>query len=80
MLGETQGVGTMRFYPNLSGIDFDMLGAQKTIMLELIEKPIADEEKLALSGIIHLIDNIQDQAVERGFTELQVFGLVGRGE
>ena len=66
----------------ISGIDFQLLRWQKRRMLILRHDHSGcegSEEYIALSGIIHLIDGIQDAAVDSGeYTEQEVFGDLGR--
>jgi hypothetical protein len=46
-------------------IDFDLLRAQKLILLQLVEsKYLAKHEVFAIDGIINLLDAIQDEASE----------------
>lgn len=52
--------------------DWEQLRKQKEMLIELVSGPIDYEE---LSGIINLLDYIQDEAVKSGiWTEEEVFG------
>lgn len=51
-------------------IDWVQLNSQKQALLRAAQ----DEEEL--EGIIHLIDSIQDQAVENGVSDDEVFGYL----
>ena len=60
----------------LRKIDYKMLGEQKQALLVTIdnlEKKREKENAEHLTGILHLIDSIQDKAVEEGFPENEVF-------
>jgi len=57
-----------------SNIDWALLRKQKLALMEVII-PYFGETEDNLTGILHLIDNIQDCAVESGkWTEKEVFG------
>ena len=64
----------------VAGIDFDLLRKQKLAVLEHIEKlkltfSTTPLPTLELSGIINMLDDIQDAVVEDGIkTEAEVFG------
>lgn len=62
-----------------SKIDWALLRKQKLTLLEIIDQVEADcrwERAEDLTGILHLIDAIQDDAVDSGeFTEHEVFAL-----
>jgi hypothetical protein len=51
----------------LSNIDWKMLSGQKLIILELISRKndLTQAEDDVLNGMIHLLDEIQDQAAEQ---------------
>lgn len=51
------------------------LAHQKLTLIRLADKGTKESEHLW--GIIHLIDSIQDQAVEQGFRDEVVFPLSG---
>jgi hypothetical protein len=58
-------------------IDWALLREQKQYLVEVISPHYGDEHTEAdqLSGILHLIDGIQDGAVESGkWTEKEIFG------
>jgi hypothetical protein len=57
-------------------IDWKLLREQKTTLIYLgVKNTLTDHEKLAVNGIIHLIDGLQDEAVNSGTaTEEEVFG------
>ncbi len=61
----------------IQNIDWKLLSGQKTQLLELIGAPapkLPMEAVEALDGIVHLIDGIQDLAVQsRLATEAEVF-------
>jgi hypothetical protein len=59
------------------GIDWDLLKQQKKILLAVINKDeVNPEEKEGLEGILGLIDQIQDDAVDNfGMDENLVFDL-----
>jgi hypothetical protein len=60
----------------LKGINFKQLKKQKTSLLQLIEQEHAPEFNKDLTGILHLIDAIQDAAVdEYCYSEKEVFKL-----
>jgi len=57
-------------------IDFKQLREQKKTLLEMIEKTSGGLEDEKVMGIIHLIDHIQDYAVDvLGKDEKEVFNL-----
>jgi hypothetical protein len=56
-------------------IDFELLKAQKRVLLEISGK-LVDEEQHAIEGLLGLIDKIQDTAVdEYGYDRDLVFNL-----
>ena len=57
-------------------ISFSLLRKQKAQLIETIEKTKPIKEKELLTGILHLIDGIQDAACKGDMvlTELHVFG------
>jgi hypothetical protein len=55
-------------------MDWGLLRQQKLILLHLREQVFSNEDKDTLSGMIHLLDYIQDIAVEQGLSEEEVFG------
>ena len=57
-------------------LDWNLLRQQKLLLLELCNKPATTPaDRDLLDGIIHLIDGIQDYAVDQGnATEAEVFG------
>ena len=58
----------------LKNIDFKDLKKQKKTLLEAITKAETQKEQDNLNGILHLIDSIQDIAVdEYGYKENKVF-------
>ena len=60
----------MRFELN---IDFTQLREQKAALLDLI----GGDGDHPLMGLVHLLDAVQDQAVDvRGMPEVEVFGVV----
>ena len=55
-------------------IDWEELRKQKSFINEALKHPQFRDSK-ELDGILHLIDNIQDNAVESGiWTEEEIFG------
>lgn len=51
----------------LSNVDWDLLHQQKLTLLELLgPRPDDSPQSQALAGIIHLLDALQDEAVEQG--------------
>jgi hypothetical protein len=59
----------------LSEFDFELLKAQKRILVEIGSK-LMDEENTAIEGILNLIDKIQDTAVDEfGYNKEVVFNL-----
>jgi hypothetical protein len=54
-------------------IDYKLLSNQKALLMESIEVSKSKDHKEALTGILHLIDAIQDEAVESGLPEEEVF-------
>jgi len=54
-------------FESLNRIDWDLLHEQKLVLLAMRE-PYQDgsTERDALSGIVHLLDALQDEAVEKG--------------
>ena len=51
----------------LNGIDWDLLNQQKLSLLSIRKRQRkGSPEAEALSGIIHLLDALQDEAVEKG--------------
>ena len=62
----------MRFF---NGINYKMLTDQKETLLAVIERQNDKQEKEDLTGILHLIDAIQDHAVDAiGLPADRVFG------
>lgn len=67
----------------IKNIDFNLLREQKKILIELQYRNdskglniVQRKEFEALEGIINLIDNIQDEAIEQlGLSEEEVFNL-----
>ena len=60
----------------LSKIDFKDLKGQKQTLLEKIDKAKTKKEKDNLTGLLNLIDTIQDEAVDKhGYSEKDVFDL-----
>lgn len=62
----------------MKNIDFELLLEQKQQLNELTNELIADDQMndlqmKSIAGILHLIDKLQDNAVEQGFTEKEVF-------
>lgn len=57
-------------------VGWKLLREQKQILLELIDDEIMKEyEREALIGILNLLDEFQDTAVDEGYaTEQEVFG------
>ena len=57
-------------------IDWKLLREQKACLYHLTgSSRLSDYEKLALTGLLQLLDNLQDEAVNEGTaTELEVFG------
>ena len=51
----------------LMNVDWDLLHEQKLVLLEMLNN-VSSESIVgqALSGIIHLLDSLQDEAVEQG--------------
>lgn len=57
-------------------IDFAELKTQKTALVNVRQEVLSAEQWEALSGIIHLIDAIQDYAVDvLGYDKNEVFNL-----
>lgn len=65
-------------YELLRNTDYGLLRLQKEQLLGLVTSdfsPINPEQRKAINGIINLIDNIQDCAVDNDiFSESEVFG------
>lgn len=55
---------------DLGNINWNELRIQKDALLKLIWK----DDKSVLWGLVNIIDLIQDQAVEKGIPEEEVFG------
>ena len=55
----------------LMNVDWDLLYEQKLVLLELRHN-VPDDSTVfqALSGVIHLVDALQDEAVEEGHWQL----------
>lgn len=65
----------------IQGIDFKLLREQKQALLDLLERDqtleyLREVEIQALDGIIHLLDGLQDSAVDYGMSEEEVFGTL----
>jgi len=58
---------------NSDRIDWEQLRHQKMAALEIREQ-LSYQYEIALTGIVHLLDYIQDLAVEHGMSENEVFG------
>lgn len=57
-------------------IDLPMLRGQKRALYSIRSEVLSEEQEYALTGIIHLIDAIQDYAVDvMGVPENEVFNL-----
>lgn len=57
-------------------IDFKLLKAQKLVLNYMTEKQCLDDaDRLAIEGILTLIDCIQDEAIENGSDEYEVLSL-----
>ena len=51
----------------LLNIDWDLLYEQKLVLLEMLKNtPSESTEGQALYGVVHLLDALQDEAVEEG--------------
>lgn len=49
----------------IENINWPLLKIQKNKLLEVLDKPdITNEQSMALTGILHLIDSIQDYGVD----------------
>ena len=58
---------------DLSNIDWALLARQKTSIFNAIDTAIPSDKRL-LSGVVSLLDNIQDHAVDQlGIPESEVF-------
>ncbi len=57
---------------DLSGVDWPLLRDQKQVMLRVIDT-VFDMEKEALTGILHLLDHLQDEAEKRGVPTADLF-------
>ena len=71
----------------LRGINWELLREQKLDLLNVIDLHQSETDEAAkkqtesLTGILHLIDRIQDTAVdEEGYDEKEVFGDLGEEE
>lgn len=53
-------------------IDWALLRQQKAALLEIIFQGTPYEDQL--DGLVHLIDAIQDQSVQCGIPEAEIFG------
>jgi hypothetical protein len=54
-------------FDTLNHIDWDLLHEQKLSLLRLLERePYDSSEAEALSGIINLLDTLQDEAADAG--------------
>jgi hypothetical protein len=54
-------------FESLNGVDWDLLNRQKLTLLELRQRqPQGSAEAYALSGVIHLLDTLQDDAAASG--------------
>jgi len=51
-------------------IDFPTLRKQKSALVSIASNPVHQH----LMGIVNILDAIQDDAIEQGFSELEVFG------
>jgi hypothetical protein len=57
-------------FDTLNHIDWDLLHEQKLSLLRLLERePYDSSEAEALSGIINLLDTLQDEAADAGIWE-----------
>lgn len=72
---DIKGKGSNPYWSvDMSRVDWAMLRAQKGVITELAEdNRLDDEEKSALTGLIHLLDSIQD-TVALTVGEKQIFG------
>ena len=68
---DTVRVKTVRSVLN---IDFPTLRKQKSELLAIASNPVHQH----LMGIVNILDAIQDDAIEQGFSELEVFGDLGK--
>jgi hypothetical protein len=60
-----------------SATDFDLLRAQKTTLLLLLDSPnLFPIQKEDIQGLVHFIDAFQDTAVDNGIDEDTVFGEI----
>ena len=60
-----------------SATDFDLLRAQKTTLLLLLDSPnLFHIQKEDIQGLVHFIDAFQDTAVDNGIDEDTVFGEI----
>jgi len=59
----------------IQNIDYALLRKQKSSLLELLsdEKSLTAKHHMSLDGILYLLDNLQDYAVETGIDENIVF-------
>ena len=54
-------------FESLNGVDWDLLYRQKLALLKLRQRePEGSDEVVALSGVIHLLDALQDDAAASG--------------
>lgn len=56
----------MKITIKFNSIDWDLLCKQKQLLLEMIEDQPETSPLYSLWGLVHLIDDIQDQAAETG--------------
>jgi predicted ATPase len=60
----------------ISLVDYNLLAKQKSLLMSIREELLSPEQHDALRGVIHLIDAIQDYAVDAlGHEESEVFNL-----
>jgi hypothetical protein len=59
-------------------MNFNLLRAQKTVLLEMGEKDsLSDAERAAIEGVLCLIDTVQDLAIdEYGYNKKEILNLM----
>lgn len=64
-------------YQLIHTMDFNLLRAQKTVLVEMTGKEsLSDAERATLEGLLNLIDTIQDLAIdEYGYNKKEVLNL-----
>lgn len=72
-----KGCWASRAWGLLNGIDWDLLRAQKSALLEVLEHSDEmgwEDRSKGLQGILHLLDAVQDHAADYMLSDDVVFG------